>query len=152
MDSITEAIPSMQCTDWANRPAAVRAIAQTLLTQYCLEEGQTFKRLTDLDPVEMRRYVDAASFICAWMIDGDRRDTAIYAMADVAAQERGASSILAASPREKKHLLALATSMLRALKENLKDNPPDRRYRDELCRDLDGLLPRGSAADKAVWS
>lgn len=133
------------------RLTVIRAIAQCLLSQDCLEQGVARRRLADLDATELQRFVEAAAFITAWVLDADRRDTAIMCMADVLCAD-GSDRGIDDYPRSvQQRYYRQANTALNALVENMKDNPPDRFHRERMCRLVDGLFPKQQPATKGIW-
>lgn len=126
-----------------SRRMAIRVIAQTLLSESCKEQGLPIRRLLDLDFAELKRFIEPAAFIASWTLDEDRRDTALFCMADTICVDRtGSPSLLHESRREQHEFYQLAVSCIHSLTENMKDVPPDRFYREEACRTVDAMFPK----------
>lgn len=135
-----------------SRLRAVQAIAQTILSQQCVEEGVKLRRLIELDLGECKTYIEAAAFILAWTLDEDRRETAIMCMADVICADGETRGIDDYPKSVQQRYYRLCVAGLHALTENMKDVPPDYHHRDRMCRLLDGLFPKPQQpAKKAVW-
>lgn len=128
-----------------DRAVVALTITRYLWTQYCREEGlKVVPRLEDVPAEESKRFIDAGWFVTNLTLSPERFETALMALADTFCRdgEDDRLSILDASPRTQRHYYELAVAGFFALQDNLKDEPADWHYRDQLARTLDAVKPK----------
>lgn len=151
MNMIAEQPDPEQTVYDRTRTTTIRLIAQELLSQHCKEQNTKLVRLVDLDPLEARRFIEAAQMATSWTLDEDRRAAALTCMADIICADGGDRGLDDYPRSVQQRYVRLAVSSLNALRENLKDTPPDVHHRDRMCRLYDGLFPKERPTRKAVW-
>jgi hypothetical protein len=149
MFRIAETTPNMETT--VKKPLArsvcATAISQLLWTQHCDEEGLGETSCADAIP---RTFVELGELVTNMALEPERVETAVLCMADTLCHGEflgtlDAPDIFDMSRITQRRYLRTAQAALNTFRENVKDVPPDPQYRDEMCRLLDALAPKGGA-------
>lgn len=129
----------------STRTVIYQGIARLVWVQYCLENDIQFQGFEHAPASFQRELLEGAEAFANMALSPDTRDAALMCMVDRFVRLGSMESVSARDldkPILAKHLKTIE-ALLDAFHLNLMTQPPNEHYRDEMCRLMDGVAPKG---------